>query len=62
MKVIKRMLMGTSILLLLNGCIFDANPDEASTDESETTEEVDNESNVVSRNQLGKNYYPEFRY
>lgn len=57
MKITKRMIMITSMLLLLSGCIFDVNQDETSVDENETTEEIDKESNVVSRNQLGSNYY-----
>lgn len=57
MKGTKRILMITSMLLLLSGCIFDANQEETGTEENETVEEVENESNVVSRNQLGQNYY-----
>lgn len=57
MKVTKRIIMLTSMLLLLNGCIFDVSQEETDAEENEITEAVDSESNVVSRNQLGNNYY-----
>lgn len=49
--------MVTSMLLLLSGCIFDVNQEETDADENQPTEKVENETNVVSRNQLGQNYY-----
>lgn len=57
MKGTKRVLLVTSMLLVLSGCVFDSNQGETGTDENETTEVADNESNVVSRNQLGQHYY-----
>lgn len=59
MKNVKRMLMGTSILFLLSGCVFDVTQEETDSAEDEAVEDVDSETdqNVVSRNQLGQNYY-----
>ncbi len=44
------------MLLMLSGCnlISTGEPD---AEKNESTEEIDSESNVVSRNQLGENYY-----
>lgn len=51
----KTLLMVISSLLLLSGCGI--RPDNPEAEKNEPTEETESESNVVSRNQLGKNYY-----
>lgn len=47
--------MFASISLFLSGCSI--TPGDSSQEKSEPTEEVESESNVVSRNQLGNSYY-----